>query len=191
MIIKRAAQKDVEAVEAAYSAIKDYLARTVDYRHWHTENHPSSAAIRSWIDAGALWCAVDRAHGIAGVMVLDHDSPEAYSSVPWQIEADADRVLIVHALGVVPTHLRRGVARLLVESAIEIAREKGCLAVRLDALVENIPARTLYTTCGFSDRGQHTLIYGNTDLDQFQLFEYVLDQGAGAGQILSVDGLLS
>ena len=50
----------------------------------------------------------------------------------------------------------------------------GVRVVRLDTYVENLPARRLYERCGFTDLGCHTVRYDGTELDQFHLFEYVL-----------------
>ncbi|AQX16959.1 hypothetical protein BKM78_14320 [Tessaracoccus sp. T2.5-30] len=111
---------------------------------------------------------------VQGVVVLNHECVDAYGDARWGIEAAPEGALIVHALGVVPESLGQGVARFLVDAALEVARRRGCLTVRLDTYVENIPARRLYERCGFTDLGCHTVIYQGTDLDRFHLFEYVL-----------------
>lgn len=80
----------------------------------------------------------------------------------------------MHALGVVPAHLGTGVSRCLVDAVLQVARQRGCKAVRLDTYVENIPARKLYERHGFTDLGCHTVAYEGTDLSQFHLFEYAL-----------------
>ena len=111
---------------------------------------------------------------IAGVVVLNHEAIDAYATAAWAVEASASEALVVHALGVVPDYLGQGVARFLLDSALEVAREAGCLAVRLDVYVENTPALRLYRSYGFRDLGCHTVDYGDIDLNQFHLFEYVL-----------------
>lgn len=171
---RRAEPHDTAAAQAAYRRIIDHLAETVDYPHWHTENHPTPAEVAGWVEAGELYLAVDADETIAGVVVLNHDAADEYRNAGWAIEAEQDEVLIVHALGVVPDHLGRGVARFLVDASIRVAREKHCRVVRLDTYVENIPARRLYERCGFTDLGCHTVRYDGTELDQFHLFEYVL-----------------
>ncbi len=176
-----ATRDDTAAAQSAYRRIVEHLAATVDYPHWHTENRPAPAQVDAWIAAGQLHFAVADLSGgpmsgerIAGVVALNHDAPAAYRDAAWAIEAAHDEVLVVHALGVVPEFLRRGVARFLVDRSLRAARDAGCRAVRLDVYIENRPARELYTRCGFTDLGAHTVRYAGTDLTDFHLFEYVL-----------------
>lgn len=179
MNFRRARTDEIGAVEQAYDRIREHLSKTIDFRHWHTENHPRPAQITEWIEAGELYLAVpaqthDSAAEIAGVVVLDHSSAADYASAAWSVEATGGQALIVHVLGVVPDYLGTGVSRFLVESAIEAARDRGCLTVRLDVIADNIAAHRLYVRCGFRDLGLHTIRYDGTDLDQFHLYEYVL-----------------
>lgn len=173
--LRRAAPEDAPAAQAAYRRIVEHLAATADFPHWHTEDHPNAAEVQAWVDAGDLYLAHDRGDGrVAGVVVLDHAAPEAYARAAWALEATGQEVLVVHALGVCPDFLGRGVGSFLVEASLDVARQKGCRTVRLDTYVENTPARRLYARCGFTDLGVHTLRYATTDLDQFHLFERVL-----------------
>lgn len=172
---RQAEPGDFAAAQAAYGQIIDHLAATVDFPHWHTENRPTGAEVQEWIEAGELYLALDQtAQRIAAVVALNHAAPTAYLHASWAIEVPPGQVLVVHALGVSPGFLRQGVARFLVDASLDVAREKGCRVVRLDTYVENIAARELYTRCGFTDLGVHTLQYEGTDLNQFHLFERVL-----------------
>lgn len=173
MIVRPAQQGELAAVQTTYRDIIEHLEQTIDYRHWHTEGHPSPDMIRDWVESGDMYVAA-AGSDIAGVMVLDHETGLGYDSAPWDVDAGEGEALIVHALGVAPRFQGRGVARRLVDSAVDVARERRCTAVRLDVLVDNVPARTLYARCGFRDLGLHTIDYPNTDLNQFHLFEYVL-----------------
>ncbi|ATG51183.1 GNAT family N-acetyltransferase [Brachybacterium vulturis] len=178
---RRAAPEDVPAAQAAYRQIIDHLARTADFPHWHTEDHPRPAQVAAWIAAGELYLAHtpdDTGSAspaeIAGVVVLNHATAGGYDDADWAIDAAPEEVLVVHVLGVTPDHLGQGVARFLIDSSLQAAREQGCRTLRLDAYVENLPARTLYARHGFTDLGVHTLDYDGTDLEQFHLFEQVL-----------------
>ncbi|HJB09996.1 MAG TPA: GNAT family N-acetyltransferase [Candidatus Brachybacterium merdavium] len=174
LTFRRAETADTIAAQQTYRRIIHHLAETVDFPHWHTEDHPTPDEVAAWIAADSLYLALDADQEVAGVVALDHQAVEGYRHADWAIDAAPEEVLVVHALGVAPDRLGRGVARFLVEAAIQLAREKGCRTVRLDAYVENVPARSLYTRCGFTDLGCHTVHYEGTDLSQFHLFEYVL-----------------
>lgn len=178
---RRAGPADTVAAQALYRAVLEHLGATGDLPRWHAEGRPSPGQVAGWVAAGDLYLAVD--HGedggpdagrAAGAVVLDHEAPEAYRAVPWSFDADPREVLLLHALAVAPDRLRRGVARFLVDASLAVARRRGCRTVRLDAYVENTPARELYTRHGFTDLGAHTLRYEGTDLSRFRLFEKVL-----------------
>lgn len=171
---RRAETEDTVEAQRAYRQIIDHLAATVDFPHWHTENHPTPEEVAGWILAGDLFLALTAEGTIAGVVVLNHDTVEAYKDADWAIAATPEEVLVVHALGVAPDHLGQGVARFLVDATIEVAQKQGCRTVRLDTYVENMPARKLYSRYGFTDLGCHTVHYEDTDLNEFHLFEYVL-----------------
>lgn len=171
---RQACTGDTSAVQATYRRIIEHLARTVDFPHWHTENRPTPLEVESWVEAGQLYLAVADTGEIAGVVVLNHDAPDDYQRASWAIDAVRAEVLVVHVLGVSPQFLRQGVARFLVDASLDVARQQRCRAVRLDAYVDNRPARELYTRYGFTDLGVHTLRYEGTELTQFHLFEYVL-----------------
>lgn len=175
-----AVAEDARVAQAAYREITAHLGRTGDHARWHSENHPAPEEVRAWAESGTLHLALaaeetaGAGEQIAGVVVLDHESPQGYQEASWANDAAPGEVLIVHALGVLPGFQRRGIARFLVDSALRTARERGCRAVRLDAYVENTPARELYIRCGFTDLGEHSIHYEGTDLTRFHLFEYVL-----------------
>lgn len=174
LTFRRAHTGDTTAAQQTYRRIMNHLGQTVDYPHWHSENHPTPEEVVHWVEAGELYLALDEAGAIVGVTVLNHDTVDGYGDAAWSIAAQPHEVLVVHALGVVPDHLGKGVSRFLVDSTLEVARALGCTTVRLDTYVENIPARKLYERYGFTDLGCHTLTYEGTDLSEFHLFEYVL-----------------
>jgi GNAT superfamily N-acetyltransferase len=63
--------------------------------------------------------------------------------------------LYVDALAVGEDFRRRGVAMLLLESAAELARERGLRGVALDTGLENAGARALYEHAGFETGAVH------------------------------------
>lgn len=179
LIFRQARVNEIPVVQDAYRGIREHLAATVDFPHWHSENHPRPELIARWVKAGDLYVAMisdddPSDEQMAGVVVLDHEPAEDYRSARWAIDARDDQILIIHVLGVLPAYQGTGIARFLVDSAIETARQRGCLAVRLDVTEDNEPAHRLYSTCGFADLGLHTLRRRETQLDQFHLYEYVV-----------------
>lgn len=169
----KASPEDTAAAQNVYRRIIDHLGATIDYPRWHQVGHPAPDLIASWINAGELYLVWEDGE-IAGVVALNHEAVSAYKQADWAVEAAPEQALVVHALGVVPDQQGRGIARFILDSTIALAKHRGMRAVRLDVYVDNTPALELYSRYGFTDLGCHTVDYGNYDLTQFHLFEYVL-----------------
>jgi GNAT superfamily N-acetyltransferase len=59
------------------------------------------------------------------------------------------KTLHISAVYVVPAHRRHGMARRLLEAALDWGRQAGCVEADLNTLVHN-PARALYERLGFT-----------------------------------------
>ena len=64
----------------------------------------------------------------------------------------------------------------MVQKAIDIAKETGMKAIRLDVLGGNIPAERLYQGFGFRYMATLKMYYEDTGWTDFKLYEYVLSQ---------------
>jgi ribosomal protein S18 acetylase RimI-like enzyme len=62
-------------------------------------------------------------------------------------------VLEIHGLAVAPDRQRRGIARVLLEAALEHARGRGARRLRLRVLGTNAAARATYRASGFVEEG--------------------------------------
>ncbi len=61
---------------------------------------------------------------------------------------DKGTEMFVYELGVDPVHRRRGIATRLVEELAQIARERGCYAMRVLTDRDNLPALATYRRAG-------------------------------------------
>jgi ribosomal protein S18 acetylase RimI-like enzyme len=57
----------------------------------------------------------------------------------------------IHDVAVLSSHRGKGVGRLMMEKAEQIARERGACKLTLEVLTGNQPARKLYAMLGFAD----------------------------------------
>ena len=170
---RQAEAGDLPGAQEAYRQLVQHLMATINYPQWSTD-YPTADDVAHWVTHGHLHIAATDQNQIIGVMVLNNDFPDGYNSANWSFEATRDEILVMHALGVLPEFTGHGVAKSLISAALELAEALGCKTLRLDAYVDNSPARELYRRCGFTDLGLHTIHYPDTDLNQFYLFEYVL-----------------
>ena len=107
-------------------------------------------------------------------MVVNGDCNEGYAGTRWPTEAEPGAVRVIHILGVHPRFAGRGYARQLVAHALDMARQQGCKAVRLDVLKGNLPAERLYRGMGFVYVDTMRMYYEDTDWTDFELYECAL-----------------
>jgi len=173
MTIIKAVPDQYEDVRSFYHSLIDAMEGSVVYVGWQKDIYPAPEFLEGSISRGELYIVLE-ADQIVGAMVCNHDSNESYPGSVWQIEAKGDEVLLIHALGVHPDHARKGYAKAMVRKAIELARETGMKAIRLDVLENNYPAENLYIGFGFQYRDTLKMYYEDTGWTNFKLFEYVI-----------------
>ena len=71
-----------------------------------------------------------------------------------------------------PRFAGRGLAKELVDWALDFARSQGQEAVRLDVLKGNLPAERLYRGRGFCYVDTFRMYYDDTGWMDFELYEY-------------------
>ncbi len=173
MEIVKAAPADFDEVRSFYHALIDAVQGRAHTVGWQKDVYPAPDFLRASLAAGELYL-VREGPRIAGAMVLNHQNNESYPDSVWQIRADAEELLVIHALGVHADFERRGYARALVGKAIELARASGMKAIRLDVLEGNTAAERLYEGCGFRRVTTLPMYYEDTGWADFTLFELVL-----------------
>lgn len=161
---------DIDELERLYDELNDHLASNGNFPGWIKGIYPCRDNAQAGVQDRTLFVA--RCGGkIAGSFILDHCPEEAYHSVKWKIEADYRYILVVHTLVVHPAFLRMGVGCALMNHALQLARETGMKAIRLDVYVKNFPAIAMYERCGFAYIDTADLGYGQYGLDWFELYE--------------------
>lgn len=111
---------------------------------------------------------------ILGSMVINQDCNEYYPDDIWSLDIQPEKIACIHILGTNPDFLHQGIARTMVEKAIDTARSRGWETIRLDVMDGNFPARNLYESCGFIYRGPTELYYEDTGRMIFHLYERIL-----------------
>lgn len=90
------------------------------------------------------------------------------------IDEMEEKVLIPHALAVIPKQQGSGVGKKIVEEILQYARSQGKKAVRLDILGKNEVAEKLYTKCGFKFVQAKTMFYEDTGWTEYKMYELKL-----------------
>ena len=170
MKIELATIQEYESVIAFYD---DVTARTPEmavYARWSKGKHPTEEGIRAYIDEGSMYLYKEE-KVIVGAVAVTMYQGEDYHAIKWFQQVADDKAAVIHILAVSPDYQGKGIGSEMVREAINLAKEKGMQAIRLDALASNIPAHRMYERLGFEYRGKQHLYAENTGWTDFYFYE--------------------
>lgn len=184
--MQKAVPADVEELERLYDDLNDYLALHTNYPGWIKGIYPIREDAEKGIRESSLFVARiedgtgNRMEGrIAGTVILNNISEDAYRTADWQIVLEDREVCFIHTLAVHPDYLHRGIGRQMMEYSLFYAGQQGFKAIRLDAYEKNMPAARLYESLGFAYMGRVDLGYGKYGLDWYRLYQKILSGQKG------------
>ena len=166
-----------DAVMALYERTVADLERTVNYPKW-TKDHPGRDYVKDAIEKGEQFaCMIGSS--ILGAVVLNEDPEGNYALGHWSRALKSGEYLVVHLLAADPAYKKQGIGAFLVDHAVSYAEENGYRAIRLDIVPENIPAKNLYISKGFTSAGIADLRPEIEEIPLFELYELNLDRQKG------------
>jgi GNAT superfamily N-acetyltransferase len=135
----RAASVTIERV--GDEALGDYLRLRPDERR--------AAVERRFASGEHCFLAYDRGRVVGAAWVTARRTFVDY--LDWEVKL-APGALCVHDLYVVPDWRGRGLGRALMEGSMELARQRGAVYMDLGTNEDDVAARNLYESLGFSNR---------------------------------------
>lgn len=174
MTIEQAAMDDFAEIMSFYSTMGEVLGEKDFMPDGDKGGFPSEDMVKEAINHNSLFIGVED-NKIVAAYILNHDCDESYNAVQWHIDADKDKVVILHALRILPAYGGRGYSKQLVKHAIQTAKNWRQKSIRLDCIVGNdIPVK-VYQSFGFEYIDTVWIFYANIGKPmQFKLFELVL-----------------
>ncbi len=171
--IRTACTKEFARVQNFYYELIDAMQEAPYSPGWKKDIYPTREYLADAIALDTLYIGEEE-EKIAACMIVNHAYNPKYNDVSWQVDAADTELLIIHTLGVLPAFSGRGIAKKMVEKALDIARAQGKRAVRLDVLKGNLPAERLYTGMGFTYLETLQMYYEDTGWTDYQAFEYLI-----------------
>ena len=171
MIIKRCDISNLNALSEFYNEVVDYLVKTVNYPKWMPGVYPCEETIKQSVLKGEQF-ALFNGDQIVGAFVFNEDPAGDYGVGNWSARLNEGEYAVIHTLATHFSSYGKGVAKLMVEYCLQLAKEKGYKAVRLDVVPDNYPAVRLYESLGFTFAGEKDLHRGFKDIPTFLLYEY-------------------
>lgn len=168
-MIRKAEQRDLDAVEQSYVELLLHEKEHGAYTVWKLGVYPTRATAEKALASGSLY-VLEQAGTLCGSIIIDQTQPGEYGQIGWTCRAEPDEVLVVHLLCVRPSKAGHGVGKALVEFAIETGKRRDFRAVRLDTGAQNTPAVALYQKLGFELAGSKAMDIGGVIAHKDHLF---------------------
>lgn len=171
MIIRKATPRDYNEIRAFYHSVIDIMHGIEFDPAWEKDVYPSVEFLHTSLENGEMYVGQENGK-IMAAMSVNNESNEGYLSVDWPVQLDFTQYYTVHALGVHPDYAGHGLGKQLVQYAVQLAKQNGMQAVRLDVLANNTPRLKMYQTVGFNVVARQTMFYEDTGWTEFVLFDY-------------------
>ena len=148
MGFRQAIVADLDVIERGYIEHFAHEKKYGAYTVFREGIYPTRKVAETALQNNALY--VDEENGIVlGSVILDGQQPEEYRKIEWPSNAPDEKVTVIHLLMVRPSAAGKGIGSLIVNDAMELAKQQACVAVRLDTGEQNVPAASLYKKLGF------------------------------------------
>lgn len=171
--IRKAKITDKDAVYKFYDEIVEDMQTSTITSGWKKGLYPTEDDLFFSIAHNELYILLLKDE-IIGAFVMDSRETEGYDKGKWSVIADKEEVAIIHKLAISYKHQNRGLAKILVDYAIDKAKRSGKKAIRLDVYKPNRAAARLYLAKGFSYISTIELFYEDTGLAEYELYELPL-----------------
>ena len=171
--VRRADQNDHLAIETFY---KDALPHIDPIQtSWIPGVYPHISDALVAVLKDEFFICLDEKGVVVGSVILNTDSQEAYKALNWSKSSDESdqKSLVVHTLIAHPKRLNQGIASQIIDFIKMFAVKNNMYAIRLDTLVDNVPARRLYEKNGFAYIGRYDLpSFDNQGIDDCVFYEF-------------------
>ena len=171
MKLNQAEIEDYNSIIAFYDDVTDRTPEIATYARWSKRKHPTLEGIKAYIEEGSMYLYKEE-KVIVGAVAVTMYQGEDYHAIEWSQQVADDKAAVIHILAVSPDYQGKGIGSEMVREAINMAKEKGMWAIRLDALASNTPAHRIYERLGFEYRGKQHLYAENTGWTDFYFFEH-------------------
>ena len=173
-MIRKATPDDISAVAALYDKAIDYEDTHVKYTSWQKGIYPTADTARLGYKNDSLYVCEQDGRIVASVILDTHQPPE-YKRIDWHVQVSFKQALVIHTLCVDPDLSGAGIGSAIVDFAKPLAKDSGCLAVRLNTTARNFLASRLYEKNGFEVvASQKILLTAQIHCGEHLFMEYVI-----------------
>lgn len=170
MLIRKAMQKDLQAIAAVYDEIHTQEEAGKMTTGWHREVYPTLATAERALERDDLFVMEDGGD-VIGAAIINQQQVDVYAVASWENEADASEVMVLHTLVISPARAGKGYGKQFVRFYEEYALVHGCRYLRMDTNERNSTARALYCKLGYREAGIVPCVFNGLKDVQLVLLE--------------------
>lgn len=174
MKIREATWEDLDGLMAFYQIMCEFLGEKSFLPEGNKGGFLSRRMVEDAIQQGNQFVGEEGTQ-IMAAYIMNHECDPAYDTVQWQIEAERDEIMVLHALRVHPNYAGRGHSKALIEHAIQTAKAHRRKAIRLDCIEGNDIPQKMYLSFGFRYIDSVEITYADIGVPRnFLVFELLL-----------------
>lgn len=152
MLIRKATQNDIDAVEKLYDAIHTAEENGKQTIGWIHSVYPVRATAESALKRDDIFVLEDDGK-IYETGIINKTQVESYKQGKWKYDAEDDQVCVLHTLIISPDSAGKGCGRAFLAYYEKYAEENGCFELRIDTNARNTVARSMYRKHGYTEIG--------------------------------------
>ncbi len=171
-MIRKAAAEDISFVEEIYNEITSN-EEIIKFTQWMKGLYPTVLTAQKSFEEGTLFVS-ENDGVITGAVILNHEQPEEYKKLKWSIEAEGEKVLVIHTLCIKPSFSKMGLGQKFIIFAENYAKELGCTTIRLDTNDKKIPGANLYKKMGYNHVGNADFNFQGLKYQNLKCFDKIL-----------------
>lgn len=171
-MIRKATAEDISFVEEIYNEITSN-EEIIKFTQWMKGLYPTVLTAQKSFEEGTLFVSEDDGV-ITGAVILNHEQPEEYKKLKWNIEAEGEKVLVIHTLCIKPSFSKMELGQKFIIFAENYAKELGCTTIRLDTNDKNIPGANLYKKMGYNHVGNADFNFQGLKYQNLKCFDKTL-----------------
>lgn len=168
--IEKATMQDLDAVEALYNDVCDYLADKEYNPGWRKGGFPARENALCFIEPGAMYVAKVDEKVVGSISLTFNPSAEIDEQSP-DVEITQKDIMYIHIFTVHPGYQRYGIGSQLLDFAQKFAGNAGAKALQLYVWEKNSVAIKAYEKKGFVCIGKDDIGLSEYGLDWFCLYE--------------------
>lgn len=152
IIIRKATQKDSVVVQKIYDNIHTEEENGRATIGWIRGIYPDARTIKDALERQDLFVAESDGK-IIGTVIFNQLQVDSYKDAPWQYDAPASEIMVMHTLVIDPSEKGRGLGKEVAKFYEQYALDNGCHYLRIDTNEKNSTARSFYKKLGYKEIG--------------------------------------